>query len=77
MDIEVSFFGQLTDITRCSVLSLKNPGTVEELKKHLLEIYPGLNYTKFAIAVNNKIVQDNLPITDHSKIALMPPFSGG
>jgi sulfur-carrier protein len=77
MDIEVSFFGQLTDITQCSTLFINNPGNVEKLKVQLIEKYPGLAQSKFAIAVNNKIVQENIAISDHSKIAFMPPFSGG
>ncbi len=77
MNIEVSFFGQLTDITQCSTLLVNNPGTVEELKVQLIEKYPGLAHSKFAIAVNNKIAQENIAIFEHSKIAFMPPFSGG
>lgn len=77
MTIELSFFGQLTDLTQCHSLSMDNPGTVDALRKRLTEMYPGLAQTKFAIAINNKIVQENLPIADLSKVAFMPPFSGG
>lgn len=77
MNIEVSFFGQLTDITKCSTVTINNPGNVEGLKLQLIEKYPGLAHSKFAVAVNNKMVRENIAISDHSKIAFMPPFSGG
>jgi len=77
MSIEVLFFGQLTDITGCSSLSMENPGTLNELKKQVLVKYPGLSQSKFVIAINNKISNEDELISNYSKIAFMPPFSGG
>lgn len=77
MTIEVLFFGQLTDITGCSSLTMENPGVVIELKKQVLSRYPALSQSKFVIAVNNKMSNEDELITDNSKIAFMPPFSGG
>lgn len=77
MTIEVLFFGQLTDITGCSSLTMENPGAVIELKKQVLGRYPALSQSKFVIAVNNKMSNEDELITDNSKIAFMPPFSGG
>lgn len=77
MSIEVLFFGQLTDITGCSSLSMENPGTLYELKKQALVKYPGLSQSKFVIAINNKISNEDELISNYSKIAFMPPFSGG
>lgn len=77
MSIEVLFFGQLTDITGCSSLSMENPGTLNELKKQVLGKYPGLSQSKFVIAINNKISNEDELISNYSKIAFMPPFSGG
>lgn len=77
MNIEVLFFGQLTDITGCSSLTMENPGTVHELKKQVLARYPGFTQSKFVIAVNNTISKEDELITANSKIAFMPPFSGG
>ena len=77
MSIEILFFGQLTDITACSSIVMENPGSIGQLKNTILQKFPELNHSKFTIALNNKMVQDDSAILDNSKIALMPPFSGG
>jgi sulfur-carrier protein len=77
MNIEVLFFGQLADITGCSSMMMENPGTVAELKNQVVIRFPALIESKFVIAVNNKMSKEDELITDNSKIAFMPPFSGG
>jgi molybdopterin synthase sulfur carrier subunit len=77
MNIEILFFGQLTDITDCTSIVIENPGSIGQLKSTMLQKFPELMHKKFTIALNNKIVQDEEIILDNSKIALMPPFSGG
>jgi molybdopterin converting factor small subunit len=39
--------------------------------------YPALESSTYMIAVNNAMVTENSIVTPGSKIALMPPFSGG
>jgi len=77
MSIEIIFFGQLADKTGCSNLVLDNPGNINTLTKLMKIQYPNLATAKFIIAVNNKIVLQNEPIEENSKLAFMPPFSGG
>lgn len=77
MNIEVLFFGQLTDITKCSTMSIDNPGSIYKLKSKLINRYPALEHMKFIIALNNKITLEDELIEVNSKIAIMPPFSGG
>ncbi len=77
MKIELIFFGQLTDIVGASSLMVDSPGTIEELKKIVIEKYPALATMQYTIAVNNKITFDNVVITENDTIAWMPPFSGG
>jgi molybdopterin synthase sulfur carrier subunit len=77
MKIEVLFFGQLTDITGCSKLVIDYVDTTDNLKKIILEKFPALSSSIFAIAVNNQMITDNISITKNSSIAFMPPFSGG
>lgn len=77
MEIEILFFGQLTDIVGCSSLHLKNPGNIKELKEQLFLKSPLLREAKFTIALNNKMVINNQFIPENSKVAFMPPFSGG
>jgi molybdopterin synthase sulfur carrier subunit len=77
MEIEILFFGQLTDKTGCSSFWMENPGNIEALSKILFQKYPKLETAKFTIALNNKIANVADLIPDNAKIALMPPFSGG
>ena len=77
MRVKVLIFGQLTDITGLSEIHLDNVTDRDELIKKLNQQYPGLEDSKYAIAVNNKVVNQNTPLTDSSIIALLPPFSGG
>jgi sulfur-carrier protein len=75
--IELLIFGQLTDITGSSTLMVDNPGTIAHLRIKLIHQYPALGTAKFVFAMNNKIVGEDTVIEQESKIALMPPFSGG
>ena len=77
MDIEILFFGQLTDITGCDAVKIENPGTTEAVKEWLCKQYPGLGSAKFVLAMNNQLIISSQTITEPSIIACMPPFSGG
>ena len=77
MGIEVLFFGQLADITKCSTLDLEYIGTTDKLKEIVFRRFPELSSVKFAMALNNEIVIENTAIKDQSKVAFMSPFSGG
>lgn len=77
MEVEVLFFGQLTDKTACARIVMPNPGTIGRLKKVLCEQYPALRNTHFVMALQNKIAQEDDCIGADATVALMPPFSGG
>lgn len=77
MNIEILFFGQLSELTGCSYIKMDNPGYISTLKELLFSQYPGLEKSKYFIALNNKMVLENSIIPDNSVIAFMPPFSGG
>ena len=77
MTIEVMFFGQLTDITGSSKISVENVTDTDSLKQKLFQQYPSLSAAKFRVAVDNKLINDNARIEQGAKIAFMPPFSGG
>ena len=75
--IELLFFGQLTDIVGASSLTWEEAPDTDTLVKSLIEKYPALGQSKYRIAVNNKLINSTTHITPGSKIAFMPPFSGG
>lgn len=70
-------FGQLTDIAGSSVIELPAVKDSNELQQLLMEKYPSLAHTKYRVAVNKKLISENVAITEGSVIALLPPFSGG
>ncbi len=77
MTIEVQFFGQLVDKTGKSSIQLEYISSMVQLKEKLFTLFPLLKESKFVIAINNKMAPENANIPENTKIALMPPFSGG
>jgi molybdopterin converting factor small subunit len=76
MPVNIIIFGRLTDITGSS-LALENIADTNSLVKELHIRYPALADAKYVIAVNKKIVNENITLTENSEVALLPPFSGG
>jgi molybdopterin converting factor small subunit len=76
MPVNIITFGQLKEITG-SPLSIKYVADTNALIKELHNIYPALAETKYVIAVDKKIVNQNTKLTETSTVALLPPFSGG
>ena len=75
--IEVMFFGQLADTTGVSSVMVKEVGNTDMLIQMMKQRYPALESSTYMIAVNNAMVTENSIVTPGSKIAFMPPFSGG
>lgn len=76
MSIKVILFGKLSDIAGSSI-SVEDVGDTDGLVKALHKNYPALANTKYVIAVDKQVVNGNTVLTNNSKIALLPPFSGG
>ena len=77
MQVNILIFGQIADITGTNNLTLENVNNTGELLKRLKIDYPALIDSKFAIAVDKKIIKENTVLRNNSTIALLPPFSGG
>jgi molybdopterin converting factor small subunit len=77
MELQITIFGQLTDITGSSNIRIPVVSNTDELLAALKQQYPALGTAKFVVAVDKKIIQGNTEITANSSIALLPPFSGG
>lgn len=75
--IEVIFFGQLTDSTGVSSVLVEDVANTETLIHAIKSRYPSLESSKYMVAVNNTMVTENTILTPGSKVAFMPPFSGG
>jgi molybdopterin synthase sulfur carrier subunit len=77
MELQITIFGQLTDITGSSSIRIPAVSNTDDLLAGLKQQYPALGTAKFVVAVDKKIIQGNTAITGGSSIALLPPFSGG
>ena len=69
-------FGKLVDIAGSSVI-IPDVTDTESLVKTLQKNYPALLNTKYVIAVNKKVINQNTILDNNSEVALLPPFSGG
>ena len=77
MQLNIKYFGMLSEITQCSEEDLEfSKASVTELLDVLFEKYPDLESKDFQVAQNNAIVSKETLVTD-AEIALLPPFSGG
>ncbi len=77
MQIRILLFGQLTDLTNSSKLTLDNINDTDSLVKELNNRYPALAHAKYILAVDKLTIASNTVLNDGSTIALLPPFSGG
>lgn len=77
MKMKILVFGQLSEIINTSELELLAINNTDELNKKLFELYPKLEEMKFTLAVNKKIIHENMPLYHEDIVALLPPFSGG
>lgn len=76
MQINIIIFGQLCDLIGENLV-LNDISDTNSLTAVLKEKYPELAGAKYVMAVNKKLVTQNIILTDNSTVALLPPFSGG
>jgi molybdopterin converting factor small subunit len=77
MQVHLTLFGQLADITGRTEMILHDIPDTETLIKTLNEMYPPMANASYAIALNKKVIKENIILSGDSNIALLPPFSGG
>ena len=74
--MRIILFGRLSDIAGDSV-SVKNVSDTDSLVNELHKNYPAFADTKYVIAVNKQVINQNTVLNNYSVVALLPPFSGG
>lgn len=77
MQVQVIIFGQLAEITGRSGILLQDISDTDSLILELKKIYPALTDSKYAIALDKKVIIENTILADNNIVALLPPFSGG
>lgn len=75
MIIKIIAFGQIAEITGKEFSVQAN--NIYELKSALEKQFPLIGERKYAIAVNKKLVSDNLTLKENDTVAILPPYSGG
>lgn len=77
MHINILSFGQVATITGNSVELNLQVADTNELQQALQHKFPQLAGVKYAMAVDRKMVHENVALANGSTVALLPPFSGG
>ena len=77
MDIEIISFGQIAEFINNQKIEVDGIADTDAFKQYLEDRFPALKGTKYKLALNKNIVQQNTEITNQATIAIMPPFSGG
>jgi molybdopterin synthase sulfur carrier subunit len=75
--IQIKAFGMVAEKIGAPSLELQNPGSTALLKEQLFARFPELTTIKFGIALDKRMIQSDVEISDGVEIALLPPFSGG
>jgi molybdopterin synthase sulfur carrier subunit len=75
MSIKIIAFGQIAEITGKEI-SIDAVNT-NSLRLELNAQFPQLEGKKYGIAVNNKLVTNDVTLYEGDIVALMPPYSGG
>jgi molybdopterin converting factor small subunit len=77
MNIEVTYFGRLAEITHKHSERIEGDfETAQDFIQTLWELYPEMKHITLNIAQNNKIVQKEQSLVNMN-IDVFPPFSGG
>ena len=76
MKVKIILFGKLADLAGNFVSVVDAPDT-DSLVTALHKDYPALSNTKYVIAVDKQVINENTALNKNSKVALLPPFSGG
>lgn len=77
MQVNVIFFGVLSDVVGQNTLTIQNTDNITDLKSKLITNYPDLKNYTYRMAVNQQIVEDNHRFFNNDTVAIMPPFAGG
>ncbi len=74
--MRVLLFGMIAEKAGVAEVELAAMST-HTLKRELERRIHGLDRMSYAIAVDRRVVNDDVPLTGKEEIALLPPFAGG
>lgn len=74
--MEVLLFGMIAEKAGASSMQV-DAVSLSELRACLSERIAGMDQLSHAIAVDRRIVHEDMPLTGSEEIAVLPPFAGG
>jgi molybdopterin synthase sulfur carrier subunit len=76
-NVNLIYFGSVTDITGIRSEKADAPATLNDLNDWLVARFPGLSALTYRFSVNRQLVNGDRQLADGDEIALLPPFAGG
>ena len=79
MRVRLALYGKLTELTGCqhAEINLSFPTTGAALRRDLIDHFPGLGTTPFAIAVDAALATDDSTIAVADVLSILPAYAGG
>ncbi|MBL7962747.1 MAG: MoaD/ThiS family protein [Flavobacteriales bacterium] len=74
--MEVLLFGMIAEMAGADRVKV-DASSVHQLRRALADRIPDLDKFSMAIAVDRRIVHEDMPLTGSEEIAVLPPFAGG
>lgn len=74
--MRVLLFGMIAEKAGMAEVEVSAVSTLA-LKCELQQRIPGLDRMSYALAVDRRIVHEDVPLTGREEVALLPPFAGG
>lgn len=74
--MKVLLFGMIAEKANASEIAVSASGT-HALRRELEQRISGLDKLSYAIAVDRRIVHEDVPLHGTEEIAVLPPFAGG
>ena len=74
--MQVRLFGMIAEKAGANEVQVE-ANSVAVLRDALITRIPGLASMRYAIAVDRRVVQDDMPLAGNEEIAVLPPFAGG
>lgn len=76
MDVRVSFFGVLAEITGTSFKSYSEISSFGDLRLKIEDDFPEIAHYNFRILHNRVFAENDPELNDGDEVALLPPFYG-
>ncbi len=77
MEIDVIFFGVLTEVTGTNRKHYRDIKSFSDLKRRIEDDFPEIVHYSYRIAVNNEITDEEPMLNRDDEVAYLPPFAGG